>query len=229
MATGRGDAAAAAWTFRGDESRRRRGCRVDIPRRPLYKFSTSFLRRLEDDETLGEDDPCGQGGLWAAAQHDRADMSKKLLALGLDKNFGCSMDGTPLIAAAFSGSAAAAAVLIEAGTDLNKPDGRGCTPLHHAAKGLRVIRGKGPSLEDTESGRFNVTKLLLKAGAEASMQDQDGNTPLGACTSEHIKKLLGGDLNATFPQPQPPVPPPSSPVQNAEGAQESSCGGCLIS
>ena len=31
VTTGRGDAAAATWTFRGDVSRRRRGCDVDIP------------------------------------------------------------------------------------------------------------------------------------------------------------------------------------------------------
>ena len=31
--TRRGGAAAAPWIFRGDESRRRRGCAVDIPRR----------------------------------------------------------------------------------------------------------------------------------------------------------------------------------------------------
>lgn len=186
------------------------------------------LHALEDDETLGEDDPSGQGGLWAAAQNDRADMIKKLLSLGLDKNFGCSMSGTPLIAAAFSGSEAAAAVLIEAGTDLNKPDGSGLTPLHNAAKGLRVVRGKGPSLEDTESGRFKITKLLLEAGADASMKDNAGNTPLGVCTSEHIKKLLSGDMNVTFPEPLPPAPPSpsSSPVQNAARAP-ATAGDCV--
>ena len=31
LETGRGDAAAVTWAFRGDGSRRRRGCDVDIP------------------------------------------------------------------------------------------------------------------------------------------------------------------------------------------------------
>ena len=38
VATSRGPAAAAAWTFRGDESRPRRGCRVDIPKKPRRSF-----------------------------------------------------------------------------------------------------------------------------------------------------------------------------------------------
>ena len=50
MATSRGDAAAATWTFRGDESRRRRGRDVDIPRsrasRRGYFGETSTRRRF---------------------------------------------------------------------------------------------------------------------------------------------------------------------------------------
>ena len=50
MATGRGDAAAAAWKLRGDGSRRRRGCHVDIPRRCVLhaapKERASPRRRL---------------------------------------------------------------------------------------------------------------------------------------------------------------------------------------
>ena len=38
--TGRGDAAAAAWRIRGEGSRRRRGCHVDIPRRPARASGT---------------------------------------------------------------------------------------------------------------------------------------------------------------------------------------------
>ena len=47
--TGRGDAAAATWKFRGDESRRRRGCDADILRRRVA--ATPWLRRGNSAET----------------------------------------------------------------------------------------------------------------------------------------------------------------------------------
>ena len=53
METSRGDAAAATWLFRGDESRRRRGRDVDIPR---SKESTGARLRYDDDDDDGSGD-----------------------------------------------------------------------------------------------------------------------------------------------------------------------------
>ena len=64
--TGRGTAAAATWTFRGGESRRRRGCHVDIPWRRVA--ATPRLR----------------GGSSAAVGHARAEASPGRMGLALD-------------------------------------------------------------------------------------------------------------------------------------------------
>jgi len=138
---------------------------------------------------------------------------------------------TPLIWAARSGSVEAITVLIDAGADVNLPGPTGddwdATPLQHAIlqrqpgavrllldRGADVNRGAGGSLAplflaagDTDPA---ILKLLLAHGADPSVEDQNGATPLsravsagtlhgpdrpmfGGCRVETVRALIAHD------------------------------------
>jgi ankyrin repeat protein len=106
--------------------------------------------------------------LFLAAQNNRLDVLKLLIAAGADVNVACDDGSTPLHAAAENGHAGVVSALIAtAGVDLNAAltgdDSAGVTPLYLAARG----------------NRLDVVKLLIAAGADVNMTCvDDGCTPL---------------------------------------------------
>lgn len=110
-------------------------------------------------------DPFGYTALHFAAQHNRVDVIKVLIAAGASpdgvsvKKGGCG--ATPLHRAAYSGSEAAVYALIAAGADPNAKDlsfGDQRTPLHKAVS----------------QRHSNIVRILLDAGADASILDREG-------------------------------------------------------
>ncbi|KAK8126887.1 uncharacterized protein PG998_002646 [Apiospora kogelbergensis] len=70
--------------------------------------------------------------------------------------------------------------LSHAGTVSRQVDARdehGRTPLHHACR----------------SGRRETVELLLAAGADPTVQDKQGTTPLDACTEFEEEQMLWSD------------------------------------
>ena len=104
--------------------------------------------------------------LFLAAQNNRLDVLKLLIAAGADVNVACDDGSTPLHAAAENGHAGVVSALIAtAGVDLNAAltgdDSAGVTPLYLAARG----------------NRLDVVKLLFAAGADVNKACVDGDTP----------------------------------------------------
>ena len=69
---------------------------------------------------------------------------------------------TPVHYAALEGDAARALQFIDAGYDVNEPDGNGFTPLHFAA----------------QRHALEVTRVLLEHGADIDTVNRFGNSPL---------------------------------------------------
>ncbi len=122
---------------------------------------------------------------------------RRLVAAGARLDARTSAGGTPLHYAASKGREHVAAFLVEQGASLTATDKRGDTPLHKAARSpsvAKMLLAKGASPNKTnktgrtalheaaEDGKGDVCKLLLEAGADADLVDQEGATP----------RMLGG-------------------------------------
>jgi len=138
---------------------------------------------------------------------------------------------TPLIWAARSGSVEAINVLLDSGADVNLPGSTGddwdATPLQHAILGrqpaaVRLLLDRGADLNRGAGGSFAplflaagdtdpaILKLLLAHGADPSVEDEHGATPLsravsagtlhgpdrpmfGGCRVETVRALIAHD------------------------------------
>ncbi len=146
---------------------------------------------------------------------DRSDRQRTfdLLRGGADAN---AVDGdgyTALHRASASGSAAIAAILLDAGADVSTRAAAGETPLHVAASkevaSMLLARGADVNARESESGMtplFNadspVAETLIAGGADVNVRSAGGMTPLvWACYgggAEKVRLLLkrGADVNA---------------------------------
>jgi len=119
-----------------------------------------------------------------AAVADDLAMMKLALSLGGNaKNITSPYEGTALIAAAHLGHVAVVDTLIKAGAPLDHVNNLDWTALIEAV----VLGDGGP--RHTE-----IVRLLIAAGADMSIADRQGVTPLA-----HAKRRGFDDMAATFP------------------------------
>jgi ankyrin repeat protein len=121
---------------------------------------------------------------------------RTLLARGADPNARDEDLRTPLFSAVLGGSVALLGLLLESRADVNARDNRGATALHFAAEEvlpeaatLLIGRGADVNTQDDEGntplgravfsarGRYDVVRLLLKAGARDDIPNRSGETP----------------------------------------------------
>lgn len=113
---------------------------------------------------------------WRAAYTGDVDSMKELLAAGANINYG-EYNRTYLHHLAFfkklsDDDLKVAQFLIDSGCDVNQQDINGCTALLIGVNNIPFAT------------------MLIKAGADPNIADNDGNTPLSKCKKAGIKKLL---------------------------------------
>ncbi|KHJ40044.1 ankyrin repeat protein [Trichuris suis] len=138
--------------------------------------------------------PDGAHSLFVAVQNGHMSISKMLMQCGADVNK-CRNDGTsPLWIACQMNHVALVKELIKHDADVNKAREDGATPLFKAAhKGnfevveallecrpyLGLLKnGESPLHAACLFGHLNVAKLLIRAGADVNLRNQNGETPL---------------------------------------------------
>ena len=115
-----------------------------------------------------------------AAVANDADMVRTATkAGGSARNITSIYDGTALIAAAHLGNWESVQVLIAAGAPLDHVNNLGWTALIEAV----VLGDGGPR-------HVKTAKLLVEAGADRSITDRDGNTPLALAKERGYKAMI---------------------------------------
>lgn len=121
---------------------------------------------------------------------------RDLLARGADPDARDAQGRTPLFSAVLGGSLALVGLLLESRADVDARDEHGWTALHVAAEevlpemaSLLIARGAAVNLQDDEGntplgravfssrGRYDVVRLLRKAGAKDDIANKAGETP----------------------------------------------------
>jgi ankyrin repeat protein len=146
---------------------------------PLDIFAAAALGRRDVVEERLQADPGSIGRhaydgwtpLHLAAFFGETVVLLHLLAQGADVTVRStnSIKNTPLHAAVAGGRVEAALALIDAGSDVNAPDGGGHTPFHIAAEG----------------GYIPIVEALLRHGADPLAVDAEDQTPLSRAAARH--------------------------------------------
>lgn len=113
---------------------------------------------------------------WRAAYNGDIDSMKELLAAGANINYG-EYNRTYLHQLSFfkklsDDDLKVAQFLIDSGCNVNQQDINGCTALLNGVNNIPFAT------------------MLIKAGADPNIADNEGNTPLSKCKKAGIKKLL---------------------------------------
>lgn len=129
-------------------------------------------------------DAKGHTPLYTAIWNNELPILELLLQHGADVNAQDKYGNTALDTAIFRLEPKAVALLLQYGADANEkhPDGLHSTPLHRAANNNVMIE---------------IVKLLLQHGADVTIKDARGETPLHNAASKIAKLLLqhGADVN----------------------------------
>lgn len=137
----------------------------------------------------------GDTALHIAAKQPNAQMTGVLIGLGADIDAVDGAGRAPLHIAAANSRQDTAVMLVDAGADVNRGDSQGKTPLMLAAAGknlamvnVLLAAGADPNARAdghsalmlaAKEGHGEICEALLKAGADAMLQDNDGKTALG--------------------------------------------------
>lgn len=113
-----------------------------------------------------------------AAANNRAEIIRSLVRWGSPLEERGTENWSALHLAAVSWSADAAKALLEAGADIHARSVLGRTPLHLAV---------GPIIDDH---RFKIVQVLIDGGADASMVDFNGVSPLAEAREIGNERLL---------------------------------------
>ncbi|XP_052090089.1 uncharacterized protein LOC127726679 isoform X1 [Mytilus californianus] len=167
-----------------------------------------------------EPTPAGEGLkkslLQAARKCDMETMSKLLGEWrNIDLSFTDDAGKTLLHHCTSAGDKENSLLLLDRGAPPNKSDNMGMTPLHYAAKkdftdiieslvthgaAVNAIETKTAqtALHITVSKNFLTTaQFLLFSGADASMKDKQGKSPIALCRSKEMRNLLAGFAQST--------------------------------
>uniref|UniRef100_A0A673JLA6 Poly [ADP-ribose] polymerase n=1 Tax=Sinocyclocheilus rhinocerous TaxID=307959 RepID=A0A673JLA6_9TELE len=146
--------------------------------------------------------------LHLAAGYNNLEVAEYLLEHGADVNAQDKGGLIPLHNAASYGHVDIAALLIKYNTCVNATDKWAFTPLHEAA----------------QKGRTQLCALLLAHGADPTMKNQEGQTPLDLATADDIRALL---IDAMPPEALPSCFKPQATVVSASVISPSSTPSCL--
>ena len=163
-----------------------------------------------------------QSALMIACYTGNIDAINVLLRAEADPNIIDKISGPALRIACYRGDIDAINVLLHAGADPNITDGDGDTSIHHAVRGscsteaLETIINHDVDVNITNKNNrtalmkactmrnTNAINVLLRAGADPNITDNDGNTSLhhaveGGCSKDVLETIInhGGDVNAT--------------------------------
>uniref|UniRef100_A0A3Q4GSD2 Poly [ADP-ribose] polymerase n=1 Tax=Neolamprologus brichardi TaxID=32507 RepID=A0A3Q4GSD2_NEOBR len=145
--------------------------------------------------------------LHLAAGYNNLEVAEYLLEHGADVNAQDKGGLIPLHNAASYGHVDIAALLIKYNTCVNATDKWAFTPLHEAA----------------QKGRTQLCALLLAHGADPTMKNQEGQTPLDLATADDIRALL---IDA---MPPDALPSCLKPQVSANVVSTGATGGVVIS
>uniref|UniRef100_A0A3P9CJ69 Poly [ADP-ribose] polymerase n=1 Tax=Maylandia zebra TaxID=106582 RepID=A0A3P9CJ69_9CICH len=148
--------------------------------------------------------------LHLAAGYNNLEVAEYLLEHGADVNAQDKGGLIPLHNAASYGHVDIAALLIKYNTCVNATDKWAFTPLHEAA----------------QKGRTQLCALLLAHGADPTMKNQEGQTPLDLATADDIRALL---IDAMPPDALPSCLKPLATVVSANVVSTGATGGVVIS
>ncbi|XP_076836958.1 poly [ADP-ribose] polymerase tankyrase-1 isoform X3 [Brachyhypopomus gauderio] len=146
--------------------------------------------------------------LHLAAGYNNLEVAEYLLEHGADVNAQDKGGLIPLHNAASYGHVDIAALLIKYNTCVNATDKWAFTPLHEAA----------------QKGRTQLCALLLAHGADPTMKNQEGQTPLDLATADDIRALL---MDAMPPDALPSCFKPQATVVSAAVVSPASTPSCL--
>ncbi|XP_056124271.1 poly [ADP-ribose] polymerase tankyrase-1 isoform X1 [Rhinichthys klamathensis goyatoka] len=146
--------------------------------------------------------------LHLAAGYNNLEVAEYLLEHGADVNAQDKGGLIPLHNAASYGHVDIAALLIKFNTCVNATDKWAFTPLHEAA----------------QKGRTQLCALLLAHGADPTMKNQEGQTPLDLATADDIRALL---IDAMPPEALPSCFKPQATVVSASVISPASTPSCL--
>ncbi|XP_061782623.1 poly [ADP-ribose] polymerase tankyrase-1-like [Nerophis lumbriciformis] len=148
--------------------------------------------------------------LHLAAGYNNLEVAEYLLEHGADVNAQDKGGLIPLHNAASYGHVDIAALLIKYKTCVNATDKWAFTPLHEAA----------------QKGRTQLCALLLSHGADPTMKNQEGQTPLDLATADDIRALL---IDTMPPEALPSCLKPQATVVSASVVTAGATGGVVIS
>lgn len=153
----------------------------------------AVVRLLQQGFDPNARDPAGQHGLYLALREPSLKTARALIEWpGTDVDARNSRDESPLMMAALRGHTDLVVRLVERGADVNKT---GWTPLHYAATrgdlvAMQVLldhhayidaespNGSTPLMMSAMYGTPAAVKLLLIAGADAGLRNEQGLTAI---------------------------------------------------
>lgn len=143
-----------------------------------------------DARTVG----LGQTALMWAAAEGHAEVVRTLIAAGADVNARTSSGFTPLLFAARRGDLGSAQRLVASGARIDDRTPDGSTPLLIAALSVDAVTARDYRLVPTPSGHESVALFLVGEGADATLADGFGMTPLHAAVEMDKPRLLASLL-----------------------------------